>query len=299
MDKLLAMSTFVQIVDSGSLTAAAEALDKSLPSIVRVLASLEDALGVRLLNRTTRKIALTDEGRQYLERCRQILFEIKDAELELSAQQSEPTGKLRVTSPMLFGQFHVTPLVTNFLKTFNQVEIDLLLLDRVVNLVDEGFDVAIRIGELEDSSLIAKRVGEVRRVVCASPTLIKSTSMPKHPNDLTKLQCTRHTGIASRDHWNFYENGKQKIVSINGPLVCNHAAATIQACAQGLGYGMFLSYQVASFVKSKQLKIILAEYEPAPLPVHIVFPQTKTIATRVRAFVDWMTVELRKILNSG
>ncbi len=292
MDKLLAMATFVEIVERGSLTGAADALDKSLPSVVRVLASLEDHLKAKLLNRTTRKISLTDDGRKYLERCKQILQEIDQAELELSAKHSQPTGILKVTSPVQFGQMHIQPLITQFLKEHDQVSAEFMLLDRVVNLVEEGFDVAIRIGELEDSSLIAKHVGHVRRVICASPKLIKKVGKIEHPKLLNSVPCTRHTGLSSKDHWTYIENNKIKSVAINGPLACNNASATIEACVSGLGYGMFLSYQVENYIKANKLKVILEEYEPEPIPVSIIFPHTRLMATRMRAFVDWMVPRL-------
>ena len=173
MDKINAMTTFVQIVESGSLTGAAEALDKSLPSVVRMLATLEEYLGVRLINRTTRKISLTKDGQHYLERCKRILNEIEEAEKELSEEHNEPIGTIRVTAPVLFGYRHVNPAIIRFAQKYERVEMDLVLLNRVVNLIDEGFDAAIRIGELEDSSMIARPVGHVRRVVCASPKFLK------------------------------------------------------------------------------------------------------------------------------
>lgn len=298
MDKLLAMTTFVEIVERGSLTGAAESLSKSLPSIVRVLASLEDHLKVKLLNRTTRKISLTDDGRRYLERCKHILQEIDQAELELSAKHSQPTGVLRITSPVQFGQMHIQPLITQFLREHEQVSVEFMLLDRVVNLVEEGFDVAIRIGQLEDSSLIAKHVGHVKRVICASPKLIEKVGVIEHPKALNSVPCTRHTGLSSKDHWTYSEGNKMKSVSINGPLACNNAAATIEACVAGLGYGMFLSYQVENYLKAKKLKVILEEYQPDPLPVSIIFPHTRLMATRMRAFVDWMIPRLVSRIKS-
>lgn len=297
MDKLIAMKTFVQIADSGSLTAAADAMDKSLPSIVRMLATLEEYLGIRLINRTTRKISLTREGQHYLERCRHILNEIDEAEVELSEEHEEPIGTLRVTAPVLFGRRHVNPAVISFAQRYERVEINLVLLDRIVNIVDEGFDAAIRIGELEDSSMIAVPVGHIRRIVCASPDYIKKVGSPKIPEDLTKANCTRHTGIGSTSHWTFYSGKKPQSVPIHGQIVCNHTAATVDSCAAGLGFGMFLSYQVDPLVKQNKLKLVLTDYEPPPLPVSIIYPQPKFMATRTRLFVDWMTENLRNVLD--
>lgn len=297
MDKLHAMTTFVEIVDRGSLTAAAAALDKSLPSVVRTLASLEEALNVRLLHRTTRRIALTHEGRYYLERCRRVLADIVDAELVLAAHQTEPSGNLNVTAPVLFGQMHVTPIITNFVQQFKQVHVSLLLLDRVVNLVEEGIDVAIRIGHLSDSSMIAIPVGHIRRVVCASPKLLKKMGTPKRPEDISHYDCVRFTGIASATTWQFFENGKPMSVQVSGPFVCNQATAAIKVCAEGIGPGMFLSYQVDPLVKQGRLKIVLPDFEPPPMPVNVVYSQAKFISSRVRVFVDLITQQLRQTLG--
>ncbi len=297
MDMLNAMNTFVQIVDSGSLTAAAEAMDKSLPSVVRVLASLEQKLNVRLLHRTTRRIALTDEGRQYLERCRRILSDIEEAELSLTTQQAEPSGNLHISAPVQFGQMHVTPVVTGFIQRYKRVHVNLLLLDRVVNMVEEGMDVAIRIGSLKDSSMIVIPVGEIRRVFCASPKLLKKTGTPKHPEELSSYDCIKFTGLGARKTWEFRDQGKPLSVKVDGPFESNQVRAAIDVTASGAGFGVFLSYQIAPLVKEKKLKILLPDFEPPPLPVNIVYPHVKLISSRVRAFVDCVTPQLRKTLG--
>jgi len=292
MDKLHAMAAFVQIVDKGSLTLAAESIGTSLPSVVRTLAALEESLGIRLLNRTTRRISLTQEGRHYLARCRSILAEIDEAETELSSQRQEPRGELRVTAPVLFGRLHIAPIVTRFVRQFNKTSVELLLLDRVVNLVEDGIDVAIRIGHLADSSLIAIPAGHIRRVVCASPNL-KDRGLPQEPNDLLKHDCLRLTGLAPSAVWNFHSKGRTIAVPVNGPFVCNQAAATIDACVDSLGVGTFLSYQVAPWVVQKKLKLILVDYEPPPIPLSIVYPHAKLLSARVRVFAEWATQTLR------
>ena len=293
MDKLHAMATFVQIVDKGSLTLAAESIGTSLPSVVRTLAALEESLGIRLLNRTTRRISLTQEGRHYLARCRSILAEIDEAETELSSQRQEPRGELRVTAPVLFGRLHIAPIVTRFVRQFNKASVELLLLDRVVNLVEDGIDVAIRIGHLADSSLIAIPAGHIRRVVCASPKYLKDRGLPQEPNDLLKHDCLRLTGLAPSAVWNFHSKGRTIAVPVNGPFVCNQAAATIDACVDSLGVGTFLSYQVAPWVVQKKLKLILVDYEPPPIPLSIVYPHAKLLSARVRVFAEWATQTLR------
>ncbi len=293
MDKLQAMATFVQIVERGSLTAAATSVETSLPSVVRTLAALEKTLGVRLLNRTTRRISLTQEGRHYLARCRSILAEIDEAEMALSSQRQEPRGELRVTAPVLFGQLHVTPIVTRFVRQFKEASVELLLLDRVVSLVEESIDVAVRIGHLADSSLIAIPAGHVRRVVCASPQYLKERGLPQEPKDLLKHDCLRLIGLAPGVAWNFRHKGRTLSVPVRGQFVCNQAAATIDACIDNLGIGTFLSYQVAPLVAQKKLKLILIEYEPPPIPLSIVYPHAKLLSARVRVFAEWATENLR------
>ena len=293
MDKLHAMATFIQIVDRGSLTLAAGSIGTSLPSVVRTLAALEEALGVRLLNRTTRRISLTQEGRLYLARCRGILAEIEEAETELSSQRQEPRGELRVTAPVLFGQLHVAPIVTRFVRQFKNTRVELLLLDRIVSLVEDGIDVAIRIGHLADSSLIAIPAGHIRRVVCASPEYLKDRGLPREPNDLLKHDCLHLTGIAPSTVWSFHGKGRTISVPVNGPFVCNQAAATIDACVDSLGVGTFLSYQVAPWVAQKKLELILVDYEPPPIPLSIVYPHAKLLSARVRVFAEWATQSLR------
>ena len=293
MDKLQAMATFVQIVERGSLTAAATSVETSLPSVVRTLAALEKTLGVRLLNRTTRRISLTQEGRHYLARCRSILAEIDEAEMALSSQRQEPRGELRVTAPVLFGQLHVTPIVTRFVRQFKEASVELLLLDRVVSLVEESIDVAVRIGHLADSSLIAIPAGHVRRVVCASPQYLKERGLPQEPKDLLKHDCLRLIGLAPGVAWNFRHKGRTLSVPVRGQFVCNQAAATIDACIDSLGIGTFLSYQVAPLVAQKKLKLILIEYEPPPIPLSIVYPHAKLLSARVRVFAEWATENLR------
>jgi len=195
MDKLQAMKTFVRIADKGGLTAAAQTLGASLPSVVRTLAGLERELGVRLFNRTTRRVHLTDEGAQYLERCRPILQAVEEAEALLTSRRPEPQGRLAVTAPVLFGRRYVAPIVAGFVERHPGVSADLLLVDRVVNLVEEGMDVGVRIGHLPDSSLVAIPVGTVRRVVCASPAYLRRHGTPRAPADLRAHRCVRFSAI--------------------------------------------------------------------------------------------------------
>lgn len=294
MDKLKAMHTFMRIADAGSLTAAARALDYSLPAVVRSLAALEAHLGVRLFNRTTRRISLTEEGKHYLENCRRVLSAVADAEAALTAEAAEPAGNLVITAPVLFGQMYVAPAVTRFVQRYDKMRCNLLLLDRVVNLLEEGIDVGIRIGQLEDSSLIAQPLGSVRRMVVASPGYLRRHRLPKHPRDLLKANCVGFSA-ATGSWWTFYEGSKQFNVPVTGNLEFNHAAPAIEACVAGMGFGMFISYQVAPYLKQKQLKIVLEEFEPPPRPISVVYPHARLLPTRTRVFVEWVRQELRDL----
>jgi DNA-binding transcriptional LysR family regulator len=288
MDKLLAMRSFVAIVDHGSLTAAATALGRSLPTMVRTLAALEESLGTRLLRRTTRRMSLTAEGQGYLERCRRILGDIEEAEASVTRAQIEPRGLIRMTAPVLFGQMHVAPALTAFLRRFDEVQVELMLLDRVVNLVEEGIDLAVRIAHLTDSSMVAVPVGRVRRVVCASPALLRNQGLPAHPRELSERPCVRFRGLNPGDSWSFQDAGREISVRTRGSFTCNQAAAAAQACAEGLGFGMFLSYQVEPLVRTGSLQLVLADFELPSIPVSLVYVQDRLVSTRLRALLDWL-----------
>lgn len=295
MDKFHAMTTFVQIVEKGSLTAAAEALDTSLPSVVRTLASLERHLGMRLLNRTTRRIHLTDEGAQFLERCRTILSAVQDAEAALTARHTEPQGKLTITAPVVFGRRYVSPIVNAFVRRYPNVTTDLLLVDRFVNLVEEGVDVAVRVARLADSSLVAIPVGQARRVICASPHYLRRHGTPRAPEDVRRHRWVRYTGLAPRDEWHFRIGRRVVTIPIMSVISCNEIESALDACISGLGLGMFFSYQVLSRTRSGKLDYVLDEFEMEPQPIQVIYPHSKLLSTKVRAFVDECVKQLRKI----
>lgn len=286
------MQTFVSIAEEGSLTRAANTLGKALPTVVRSLALLEEHLGVRLAIRTTRRWSLTEEGQLYLERCKQVLADVDEVEQALSLRQASPQGLLRITAPVLFGQLKVAPLVTQFLKSHPKLRVELVLLDRVVHLVDEGFDIGIRIAALEDSSLIASKVGEVRRVVVGSPALIRRVGLPRHPADLASKPTVTRTSPADPNLWTFSENGKLLTAPVLGALCTNHGSAAVEACVAGLGFGQFLSYQVEVPITERRLRRILVRFEPAPIPVHILFAHARLLSSRTRVLVDWLKKHL-------
>jgi DNA-binding transcriptional LysR family regulator len=293
MDKLHAMATFVRIVDDGSLTRAAEGLGTSLPSVVRTLAALEQSLGVRLLNRTTRRLHLTDEGTQYLAQCRAILSAVRDAEAGLAARRAEPQGRIAITAPVLFGRRFVAPLVDAFLARHAATTAQLLLLDRQVDVVQEGIDVGVRIGVLADSSLVAVPVGALRRVICASPAYLRRHGVPQAPDDLRRHVAVRFAGLTPGAEWRLRDKGRTIGVAVPARLECNQVDAAVAACEDALGIGMFLSYQVASAVAAKRLRYVLQAFELPPVPVSVIYPHARLPSAAVRAFVDLAVPALR------
>jgi DNA-binding transcriptional LysR family regulator len=278
------MRLAVAIADAGSLTAAARLDGGSLPAAVRLLAALEAELGIRLFQRTTRRVALTEAGRAYVERCRAVLGLVQEAEAELHAKQTDPRGRLTVTAPVLFGQRHVARGVVAYLQRYPEVEVELLLLDRIVNLVEEGIDVGIRIAPLEDSSLIARHAADMPRATVAAPSYLARRGVPAHPRELVEHDCVRFSpsGVAT---WVYHDAGEPLHVSVTGPLSVNQSAAAADACVAGLGVGNFFAYQVAPLAASGALRPILAGFEAPPRPVHVVYP-ARLLPARTRLFVE-------------
>ncbi|MGB7990999.1 MAG: LysR family transcriptional regulator [Candidatus Methylophosphatis roskildensis] len=296
MDKLYAMQAFVKIVDGGSLTAAAEALEVSQPSMVRTLAALERELGVRLLNRTTRRMALTDEGREYYARCRAILSAVEEAQASLTARRAAPSGTLRITASVPFGRLFVVPVVMDFLAAHPQLRIELLLLDRVIDLVDEGIDLAIRVAALPDSSMVAVPIGQTRRIIVASPGLLARHGTPSTPADLGSGPCVSFTGLVSAGEWEIRSGRKAMRVPVNSVLTTNQIDAAVQACVHGLGLGQFFDYHVHQELRAGRLVQVLSNYQAELTPAHIVYPQARLLSPNVRAFVDFAAPLLRQQL---
>jgi len=297
INKLIAMQFFMQIIESGSLTKAANELNTSLPTVVRTLAALEEHLKIRLINRTTRKITITEEGQRYLQRCQRIQYEIEQSELEISVNQKAPSGKLKVTASVMYGSTYIAPLVAKFLQKHDQVNIELVLSDSNINLLEEGVDVAVRIGPLSDSNMVAKKVGSVRRVICATPKLLNELGAITQPKDLSSLPCIHFTGLSHGSNWHLHQGDKIHAVQVKGPLICNNITSALNVVKENLGLGMFLSYQVEQELASGELRLVLEEYEPPPLDVSVVYPHAKLMSTRIRYFVDWITHELRSQMS--
>ncbi|MET3498098.1 LysR family transcriptional regulator [Variovorax boronicumulans] len=290
MDRFKAMQTFVQIADQGSMTRAAAALGTSLPVVVRSLAALEAHLGVRLFHRTTRRLSLTDEGRHYLPSAREVLLAADAADLALKDEARELGGHLTITAPVLFGHMYVAPAITRFMQRYDQVRCSVLLHDRTVNLLEEGIDVGIRISPLADSSLVAQTLGTVRRVVAASPDYLARHGTPRHPRELDGAPCVRGH-VDGPTPWTFHEGGKTLSVTPQSRLAFNHLAPAIEACAAGMGFGSFFSYQVLPHVAQGRLALVLEDFEPPPRPVSVIYPNARLLPARTRAFIDWMKAE--------
>ena len=298
MDKFKAISTFVRIVEAGSLTGAAARLGISLTAVVRSLAGLEQELGVRLLNRTTRRIALTDEGREYFERCRRLLSELDEAESALTDRRLTPSGRLAITAPVMFGRLHVAPVVTDFLAAYPEMRAELLLLDRVIDLLEEGIDLAIRIAPLPDSSLVAVPLGATGRVVCASPDYLARHGVPRQPRDLADHQVVRFTGLDEGNEWSFARgNETQRVAIADVFFAANQVDVALDACRKGLGCGRFLGYQVRDLEAGGQLVRVLPDWEPPAIEVSLVYPHSRLLSPRIRAFVDWAVPRLRERLT--
>lgn len=295
LDRIEAMGLFVAIADAGSLAAAGRRLRLPLQTVSRKLQALEDHLGVRLMTRTTRRLALTEEGRDYLDACRRVLADIEDAERRVAGRHTEPKGQLAITAPVVFGRLHVLPVLTEFLDAYPQVEARLMLLDRVIDLVEEGIDAAVRIGPLPDSSLIATRLGGLRRVVCASPAYLKKHGTPETLADLARHDCITFTGISSPVNWKFDGIGT---AGIRSRLVVTTAEAAVDAAIAGIGVTRLLTYQVAEALDAGKLRLILTGFETPAVPVNLVSVEGRQAPVRVRAFLDFAVPRLRARLTA-
>lgn len=298
MDRLFAIEAFVHIVEAGSITAAANALDVSQPSLVRQLAALEKDLGVRLLNRTTRRMSLTDEGRDYYERSRQILQAVDEARHSLTVRQAHPRGRLRIASSVAFGRRFVAPVVAEFLAEHLDMQVELLLVDRVVDLVEEGIDVAVRLARLPDSSMVAHSIGNVHRVVVASPGFLKVAGKPKTPEQLKGARCVSFTGLASSTHWEFPGERKAMQVPVHSVFVSNQIDAAVAACVKGAGFGRFLDYQVLDHIQAGNLVRVMKAHEGDPIPVSILYPSARHPSANVRSFVAFAQPRLKAALGA-
>jgi DNA-binding transcriptional LysR family regulator len=286
MDRIEAMQTFVTVADLQGFAPAARKLGLSPPAVTRLIAALEERLGTRLLQRTTRKVALTDAGARYLERARRILADIEEAELAAESERTRPTGRLVVSAPVGFGRLHVSPVMSAYLKRYGDVAGELRLEDRMVNLVEDGVDLAVRIGHLPDSSLVARQVGEMRRIVVASPAYLKARGEPKTPEAIKDHQIIQFGGSALTADWRFARDGEELRIAVAPRFTSNVADAAIQHAMAGGGLTRVLAYQAADAIRRGRLKLVLRKFELPALPVQIVYPTSRLLSAKVRAFID-------------
>lgn len=290
------MRIFVAVAEAGGFAAGARRLGLSPPAVTRAVAALEAHIGARLLHRTTRVVRVSSAGQRFLSDAKRILSEVEEAEASAAGSHAEIRGPLLITASMLFGRMHVAPILLDYLARHPEVSGRALLVDRVVDLVREGFDVAIRIAELRDSSLSAVRVGSVRRVVCASPAYLRRNRKLRSPSDLVRHDSIGFHEALSEPDWSFGQTASSA-TSPRARLVVNSAQVAIDAAVLGHGVIRVLSYMVAAPVASGALSIVLADFEPPPIPVHIVHTEGRRGSARVRAFVDFAALRLRKALN--
>ena len=293
MDRFHAVQVFVKVADCGGFAAAARDLSISPPAVTRAVALLEDRLGTRLFVRTTRSVRLTESGERFLADGRRILLELEEAEEAAVGIHAAPRGELRITAPVLFGRIYVTPILGDYLDCYPMVNIQTLFVDRVVSLMDEGLEIAIRIGELPDSSLTAIRVGLVRRVMFVSPEYIKTNGLPKRPEDIANHQLIKSTSVETSQEWAFQENGVPLSVRAEPRLRMNTNDAVIELALRGWGISRLMSYQVAPYLADGRLRAILEPFEMPPMQVHVIHQEGRMVSAKVRSFVDFMVERLR------
>lgn len=299
MDKLEAMTILLAAVDTGSLSAASRQLRIPLATVSRRVTELEERLHVRLLLRNTRKLTLTDAGRDYVASCRRILEDIGEAERTATGEYRAPQGELVVTAPLAIGRNHVVPVLVEFLQEYPEVRARIQLSDRVTNLVDERIDVAVRLGVLPDSDLIATRVAVINRVLCASPAYLESRGVPKEPKDLISHDCITYEGYSVTDDWDFRVGQDWEVIRVSSRLTVNSAEAAVVAAIGNAGVIRLSSDHVESHLRSGVLVRLLQGFEPAPMPVSLVYPNQRQVPLKLRAFVDFAIPRLRDRLSSS
>lgn len=294
MDRLRAMSIFVAVAQAESFSAAARSLGMSAPAVTRAISELETYLGVRLLTRTTRIVRATEAGIRYLEDARRVITEADEADEAVSGITTEPRGRLAITAPALFGRMFVTPIIVEYLQRYPAVNATSLFVDRVVNMIEEGLDLGLRIGHLPDSSMKAIRVGQVRTVVCATPAYLSAHGAPVTPDQLHAHTIITTSGISPVPEWRFVHQNKTSAIRMTPRLTLTTNDAAIEAVLAGFGITRLLSYQIAPYLACGKLEIVLQDYEPAPLPIHVIHRENRQAAAKVRTFIDMAVTRLRQ-----
>lgn len=293
MDKVDDLEAFLAVVEAGGLSAAARRLRRSLQSVSRSLATLESGIGTELIRRTTRRSVPTETGLAFYRRIKPAVAEIAEARLEASTRNAEPSGLLRIGASALFATPHLLPVLAKFMEQHPRIEVELNLADRFVNLIDEGLDLVVRIGELPDSGLKARRLGELRRVTFGAPSYFARHGKPDHPAELTRHQCVVRSGNGTHETWSFLVQGQLKNVSVTGRFRANSRAATCEAVALGLGIGFAPLWQIRGLVDQGALDLILTEFEPPKVPINLVWHASKIPSARMRLFTDFLAAQAR------
>lgn len=301
MDRFEAMNILVSVVETGSFTAAGKRLGVPLATVSRKLAELESHLGTRLLTRSTRRLDLTEAGSDYVAACKRILEDIGDAERKASGEYVTPKGELVLTAPVVFGRLHVVPVIADFLAAYPNIDVRLVLSDRNAQLLDDHIDLAVRIGTLPDSSMIAVHVGSVRQVVCASPDYLAAHGVPNKPADLSGLSCITFDVLGSATSWSFTNKAgrNDRVVPVRSRLSVNTAEAALDAAIAGAGVTRVLSYQASKAVEERKLRLLLEPFEPVPVPVSLLHTAQGLLPLKTRSFIDFAVPRLRATLNRG
>lgn len=297
MDRLEAMSVIIAVTETGSISAASRRLKSPVASVSRKVADLESRLNAQLFQRTSRRMTLTDAGRSYIEACKRIIEQVDAAEREVSGEYRTPKGELAVTAPWGLGHTHLLPLAVEFLEAYPDISLRLMLSDHIVNMVNESIDIAIRLGALPDSSMIATRIGSIRIVVCGSASYLKARGRPKQLGDLKNHDCITIDDHAVHSVWRFVRGSRVTIAPIRSRLCVNTSEAAVLAATDGAGLARVMSYKMDAAKRAGKLAIVLEEFEPEPLPVHIVYAPRKPVPLKLRAFLNWVTPRLKERLT--
>jgi DNA-binding transcriptional LysR family regulator len=297
MDRLEAMSVIIAVTETGSISAASRRLKSPVATVSRKVAELEARLKAQLFQRTSRRMTLTDAGRSYIDACKRIIEQVDNAEREVSGEYRIPRGELAVTAPWGLGHTHLLPLAVEFLEAYPEISLRLMLTDRVVNTTEESIDIAIRVGDLPGSSMLATRVGSIRIVVCASPSYLQAHGQPTLLGDLANHDCITIDDHATASAWKFVRGRRAKIAPIRSRLCVNTSEAAVLAAIEGAGLTRVMSYKMDAAKRDGKLAIVLEEFEPEPLPVHVVYAPRKPMPVKLRAFLNWMTPRLKARLT--
>ncbi|WP_102795619.1 LysR family transcriptional regulator [Bowmanella denitrificans] len=300
MDRLDAMAMLIKVTDTGSFSAASKALGVPLATLSRKVSELEKQLGTRLLVRTTRKLSLTEAGIHYVAACKRILEQVEEAERQATGEYTQPKGELVITAPQMFGRLHVLPLISDFLALYPDIKVRLLLADHNLDLIEDHVDMAVRIGRLPDSTMVATQVGQVRVIACASPALLATTGVPRYPDDLLQIPCVTSDTNRAVATWRFTQPGSSTLLELDIQprlSVTNNDAALCAAIRQ-VGVTRLLHYQAADAINQGKLQIILPEFEPPPLPIHLLHTSRGMMPLKMRSFLDFAAPRLRQRISA-